>query len=87
MIVTRILGPLHQPIKSSLCNNPLEPCEGMIFDELEDAMTCSNAYARRKGFNFRKNHTRLSSKDKSLIGEEFACTREGYRQTSYQKKK
>ncbi|KAL7215344.1 hypothetical protein ACSBR1_027503 [Camellia fascicularis] len=76
----------HQPIKSSLCNNPLEPCEGMIFDELEDAMTCYNAYARRKGFDIRKNHTRLSSKDKSLIGVEFACTREGYRRPSYQKK-
>ncbi|XP_057473273.1 protein FAR1-RELATED SEQUENCE 5-like [Actinidia eriantha] len=73
------------PVKSSLYSCPVEPCEGMVFDELEDAETCYRAYARRKGFSIRKSHTRLS-KDKSLLGVEFACSREGYRRPSYWKK-
>jgi hypothetical protein len=34
----------------------------MKFDDVEDARTCFNAYARRKGFSIRINHTRLSKK-------------------------
>ena len=76
----------HQSIKSSLCNGPLDLCKGMIFDELEDAMTCYKAYTRRKGFSIRKNRTRLSHFDKSLIGMVFSCNREGHHCPNYQKK-
>ncbi|GLT53348.1 hypothetical protein SLA2020_266260 [Shorea laevis] len=59
----------------------------MEFDELEDAHACYNAYAyaRRKGFSIRKSHSRLS-KDKSIIGIEYVCSREGFRHKSYQEK-
>lgn len=76
----------QQPAKSFVYSGPVEPCEGMVFDELEDAETCYKAYARRKGFSIRKSHTRLSNKDKSLIGVEFSCSREGYHRPSYRKK-
>ncbi|XVE50291.1 hypothetical protein DITRI_Ditri01bG0150000 [Diplodiscus trichospermus] len=59
---------------------PLEPCEGMQFDELEDAETCYKAYSRGQGFSMRKSHTRLSRQDKSLIGVAYTCSREGFRQ-------
>jgi hypothetical protein len=58
----------------------------MEFDDVEDARTCFNAYARRKGFSIRINHTRLSKKDKSLVGIEYVCSREGFRHKSYKKK-
>lgn len=74
------------PAKSFVYSGPVEPSEGMVFDELEDAETCYKAYARRKGFSIRKSHTRLSNKDKSLIGVEFSCNREGYHRPSYRKK-
>jgi hypothetical protein len=65
----------------------LEPCLGLEFDEVEDACICYNAYARKKGFSIRKNHTRLSKgDDKLLIGVDYSCSREGFRHKSYQKK-
>jgi hypothetical protein len=66
-------------------NGPTEPCLDMKFDEVEDAHACYNAYARRMGFSIRKNHSRLS-KDKSLIGIEYVCSREGFRQKSCEEK-
>uniref|UniRef100_A0A2N9GL14 Uncharacterized protein n=1 Tax=Fagus sylvatica TaxID=28930 RepID=A0A2N9GL14_FAGSY len=72
--------------KPSAYNGPLEPSLGMEFDDVEDARTCFNAYARRKGFSIRINHTRLSKKDKSLVGIEYVCSREGFRHKSYKKK-
>ncbi|XP_059457607.1 protein FAR1-RELATED SEQUENCE 5-like [Corylus avellana] len=78
---------LKQPNSSfSSYNGPLEPRLGLEFDEVEDARICYNAYARRKGFSIRKNHTRLSKNDKLLIGVDYVCSREGIRRTSYQKK-
>ena len=50
----------------------------MQFDELEDAETCYKAYLRQKGFSMRKSHTRLSRKDKSLIGVDYTCSRKGF---------
>jgi hypothetical protein len=77
---------LKQPIvRLSSCNGPTEPCLSMKFDELEDAHACYNAYARQIGFSIRKNHSRLS-KDKSLIGIEYVCSREGFCHKSCQKK-
>lgn len=41
---------------------------------------------KEKGFSIRKNHTRRSHIDNSLIGLEITCHREGYRRPSYYKK-
>uniref|UniRef100_A0A2N9H7A8 Protein FAR1-RELATED SEQUENCE n=1 Tax=Fagus sylvatica TaxID=28930 RepID=A0A2N9H7A8_FAGSY len=72
--------------KPPVCDGPLEPCLGMEFEDVEDARACYNAYARRKGFSIRINHTRLSKEDKSLVGVEYVCSREGFRHKSYKKK-
>ncbi|XP_059440184.1 protein FAR1-RELATED SEQUENCE 5-like [Corylus avellana] len=72
--------------RNLLRNGPLEPCIGLEFDEVEDARTCYNAYARKKGFSIRKNHTRLSKEDKSLIAVDFVCSRQGFRSKIYHKK-
>ncbi|KAG6718229.1 hypothetical protein I3842_04G139300 [Carya illinoinensis] len=60
-------------------SGPLEPFIGMIFDDVEDAQAFYKAYARRKGFSFRKNHTQLSKDDKKLCAINYVCTREGFR--------
>ncbi|KAG6628924.1 hypothetical protein CIPAW_14G046800 [Carya illinoinensis] len=64
----------------------LEPFIGMIFDDVEDAQSFYKAYARRKGFAIRTNHTRLSKDDKKLCAVDFVCTREGFRQVSRKEK-
>ena len=78
---------IEQPVlKYCTYSGPLEPCEGMEFEELEDGFTCYNTYARRHGFSIRKNHTRLSQKNRSLIGVEYVCSREGFRHKKNEKK-
>jgi hypothetical protein len=68
-------------------NGHLEPCLGLEFDEVEDARICYNAYARKKSFSIRKNHTRLSKgDDKLLIEVDYSCSREGFHHKSYKKK-
>ncbi|KAI8528337.1 hypothetical protein RHMOL_Rhmol12G0141800 [Rhododendron molle] len=76
-----------QPIKSSSIMGPREPCIGLVFEEWEDAKSCYGAYAKRKGFGIRKNQTHRSLKDKSVIGVEFSCYREGFCRPSYHKKR
>lgn len=78
---------LKQPTSSfSSYNRPLEPCLGLEFNEVEDARTCYNSYARQKSFSIRKNHTRLLKEDKSLIVVDYLCSREGFFRKVYQKK-
>ncbi|KAG7963945.1 hypothetical protein I3843_09G143900 [Carya illinoinensis] len=57
----------------------VEPYVGLQFDDLEDAHTCYKVFSRRTGFSIRTNHTRLSKEDRSLIGVEYVCSREGFR--------
>ena len=61
------------------CNRHLEPCLNMIFDKLEDAKACYNAYVRRKGFVIRVNHTQKTKKDRILVGIEYVCSKKGFR--------
>ena len=61
------------------CNRHLEPCLNMVFDKLEDAKACYNAYARRKGFGIRVNHTLKTKNDRILVGIEYICSKEGFR--------
>ncbi|KAL6554658.1 hypothetical protein OROHE_007397 [Orobanche hederae] len=64
-----------------------ELCEGMSFDDVEDAQACYKAYAIRKGFSIRKNHTRLSRLEKELIGVDYTCSKEGFRKEKTSKDK
>ncbi|KAG6727912.1 hypothetical protein I3842_02G147700 [Carya illinoinensis] len=59
-----------------------EPFIGKEFDEVEDAQAFYKAYARKKGFAMRTNHTQLSRGEKKLIGVHYVCTREGFRRES-----
>ncbi|KAG6699806.1 hypothetical protein I3842_08G081800 [Carya illinoinensis] len=67
---------------SSSSSGPSEPFIGMLFEDVEDAQAFYKAYARRKGFAIRTNHTRLSKDDKSLCAVDYVCTREGFRRAS-----
>ncbi|KAL4634198.1 hypothetical protein ACB092_04G181900 [Castanea dentata] len=55
-----------------------EPHLDMVFENLEAAHAYYNAYARRKGFSIRVNHTR-KNKDKIRVGIEYVCSKEGFR--------
>ncbi|KAG6698419.1 hypothetical protein I3842_08G019600 [Carya illinoinensis] len=65
---------------------PLEPYIGMLFDDVEDAQAYYKAYARRKGFAIRTNHTRLSKDNKKLLTVDYICTREGFRRINRKEK-
>ena len=55
------------------CNRHSEPHLDMVFENLEAARAYYNAYARRKGFSIRVNHTR-KNKDKIRVGIEYVIT-------------
>ncbi|OMO64043.1 hypothetical protein COLO4_32139 [Corchorus olitorius] len=74
-------------LKSCAYSGPLEPCERMQFNKLEDAVTCYRAYSRQKGFSMRKSHTRLSHKGRSLSAIDYTCSREGFPQKDTQTKR
>ncbi|KAF5476291.1 hypothetical protein F2P56_008022 [Juglans regia] len=63
-------------------SGPLEPVIGMLFDDVEDAKTFYKAYARRKSFAIRTNHTRLSKDKKKLCAVDYVCTRERFRRVT-----
>ncbi|XP_042972696.1 protein FAR1-RELATED SEQUENCE 5-like [Carya illinoinensis] len=79
--------------EKSLPNEPntgsssyVEPYVGLQFDDVEDAHTCYKAFSRRTGFSIRTNHTRLAKEDRSLIGVEYVCSREGFRRWNLKSK-
>uniref|UniRef100_A0A7N2R804 CCHC-type domain-containing protein n=1 Tax=Quercus lobata TaxID=97700 RepID=A0A7N2R804_QUELO len=78
--------PMNDLNQSFASKWPLEPCLDMVFNDLEDAHACYKAYARRKGFSIRINHKWSSKEDKSLVGVEYICWREGFRHKSYENK-
>ncbi|XP_042972686.1 protein FAR1-RELATED SEQUENCE 5-like [Carya illinoinensis] len=64
----------------------VKPYVGLQFNDVEDAHTCYKAFSRRTGFSIRTNHTRLAKKDRSLIGVEYVCSREGFRRWNLKSK-
>ncbi|KAG2702362.1 hypothetical protein I3760_06G085400 [Carya illinoinensis] len=71
---------------STSSSGNFEPFVGKEFDEVEDAQAFYKAYARRKGFAMRTNHTVLSREDRKLQGVHYVCTREGFRRESLKQK-
>ena len=57
------------------CNRHLEQYLDMVFDNLDAAQACYNAYAKRKSFDIQVNHTRKTKKDKLLVGIEYVCSK------------
>ena len=61
------------------CNRHLELCLKMVFDKLEDAKACYNAYARWKEFGIRVNHTWKTKNYRILVGIKYVCSKKGFR--------
>ncbi|MCE0481537.1 hypothetical protein HAX54_039348 [Datura stramonium] len=58
---------------------PREPYIGMEFQSLDVAFKFYLGYVHRNGFSVRKNRISRSRKGKSIIGQEFVCSKEGFR--------
>ncbi|KAK1304931.1 hypothetical protein QJS10_CPB11g00012 [Acorus calamus] len=71
----QFMGTELNPIFSELDPN-LEPYLGMEFDSVESAKAFYYAYASQMGFSARKNRSRRSRRDESIIMRRFVCTRE-----------
>ncbi|KAK4371467.1 hypothetical protein RND71_010942 [Anisodus tanguticus] len=58
---------------------PREPYIGMEFQSLDILFKFYLDYAHRNGFSVCKNRITRSRKDKSIIGQEFVCSKEEFR--------
>ncbi|KAJ9697583.1 hypothetical protein PVL29_009420 [Vitis rotundifolia] len=63
--------------------NDVEPYVGMEFKSREDAREFYIAYGRHTGFTVRIHHNRRSRIDNNVIGQDFVCSREGFREKKY----
>ncbi|KAG2672726.1 hypothetical protein I3843_13G049000 [Carya illinoinensis] len=79
--VDKIIEQPHE--SSSLIDNVLEPYVGMEFDSRDDAREFYIAYGRRTGFTVRIHHNRRSRINNMVIGQDFVCSKEGFREKKY----
>nr|GMC82698.1 protein FAR1-RELATED SEQUENCE 5-like [Ipomoea batatas] len=70
-------------VKSDVKNETIELCIGMEFQSLDDALMCYTNYAKHEGFGIRKSRILKSRKNQMVIGQEFVCSKEGYRAKKY----
>ncbi|KAL1298381.1 hypothetical protein HN51_042750 [Arachis hypogaea] len=61
----------------------LEPFIGMEFNSREEARELYIAYGRRIGFTVRIHHNRRSRVNNQVIGQDFVCSKEGFRAKKY----
>jgi hypothetical protein len=71
---------VEQPVADS---DIIEPFIGMEFNTREEAREFYNAYGRRIGFTVRVHHNRRSRVNNEVIGQDFVCSKEGYRAKKY----
>ena len=75
----------HGSMPEDSTNEQIEPRKevnlyvGMEFESLGDAFKCYSNYAHNKGFSVRRNRITKSRSNKSIIGQEFVCSKEGFR--------
>lgn len=67
----------------SLLGNTIEPYIGMEFKSRDDARECYVVYGRRTGFTVRIHHNRRSRINNTVIGQDFVCSKEGFREKKY----
>ncbi|KAF5446511.1 hypothetical protein F2P56_032134 [Juglans regia] len=79
--VDKIIEQPHE--SSSLIDNVLEPYVGMEFNSRDDAREFYIAYGRRTGFTVRIHHNRRSRINNVVIGQDFVCSKEGFREKKY----
>jgi hypothetical protein len=71
-------------ISSSIDNKTVtEPHTDMEFNTREEARDFYISYGRRRGFTVRTHHNRRSRIDNIVIGQEFVCSKEGFREKKY----
>jgi hypothetical protein len=61
----------------------LEPCEGMEFNSRDEAREYYISYGRCTGFTVRIHHNRRSRVNNQVIGQDFVCSKEGFRAKKY----
>ncbi|XP_010268144.1 PREDICTED: protein FAR1-RELATED SEQUENCE 5-like [Nelumbo nucifera] len=61
----------------------LEPYVGMEFKSRDEAREFYVAYGRRTGFTVRIHHNRRSRLNNAVIGQDFVCSKEGFRAKKY----
>ncbi|KDP45233.1 hypothetical protein JCGZ_15098 [Jatropha curcas] len=65
----------------------VEPYIGMEFKSRDDAREFYIAYGRRTGFTVRIHHNRRSRVNNMVIGQDFVCSKEGFREKKYMYRK
>ncbi|KAK6930566.1 FAR1 DNA binding domain, partial [Dillenia turbinata] len=65
----------------------LEPYIGMVFNSRDEAREFYVAYGRHTGFTVRIHHNRRSRVNNQVIGQDFVCSKEGFRAKKYVYKK
>ncbi|KAM5562915.1 protein FAR1-RELATED SEQUENCE 5-like [Rosa sericea] len=68
---------------SHLMGNPIEPYIGMEFKSRDSAREFYIAYGRHTGFTVRIHHNRRSRMNNMVIGQDFVCSKEGFRDKKY----
>ncbi|KAF8391820.1 hypothetical protein HHK36_022054 [Tetracentron sinense] len=61
----------------------LEPYIGMEFNSRDEAREFYVSYGRRTGFTVRIHHNRRSRVNNAIIGQDFVCSKEGFRAKKY----
>lgn len=74
--------------EQSLADSPtnaetLEPYIGMEFNSRDEAREFYIGYGRRSGFTVRIHHNRRSRVNNQVIGQDFVCSKEGFRAKKY----
>ncbi|KAL5781131.1 hypothetical protein ACOSP7_006160 [Xanthoceras sorbifolium] len=64
-----------------------EPYIGMEFNSKDEAREFYAAYGRRTGFTIRVHHNRRSRVNNQVIGQDFVCSKEGFRAKKYVSRK
>lgn len=64
-------------------NNAVDPYIGMEFQSRDDAREHYITYGRRIGFTVRIHHNRRSRINNMVIGQDFVCSKEGFREKKY----
>ncbi|XVF32049.1 hypothetical protein REPUB_Repub17cG0048300 [Reevesia pubescens] len=70
-----------------LLGNNVEPYIGMEFKSRDAAREFYVVYGRRTGFTVRIHHNRRSRINNMVIGQDFVCSKEGFREKKYMYRK
>ncbi|KAE9585960.1 putative transcription factor FAR family [Lupinus albus] len=75
---------VEQPVADITADaEALEPLIDMEFNSREEAREFYIAYGRRVGFTVRIHHNRRSRVNNQVIGQDFVCSKEGFRAKKY----